>query len=667
MTTQLGFYFDQSRCIGCYACVAACRSWHRLDQDTPDLVQLRLREKGEFPKVSLSLLFVPCLHCAEPRCQYVCPAEAISKDSRGIVAADGEKCRSASRCGLVDEAGLNGNRFEEIASPCQAACPAGVHIPGFIALLAKGKTKEALDLVRERMPLPSVCGRICMAPCEGKCQRGEVDEPVAVNALKRFVAGAEYDMPGPLPRTKTQKVAIAGSGPAGLAAAVDLARLGYGVTIFEAAPVAGGWLAMGIPDYRLPKDVLKKDIKYIEALGVEIRVNTPLGGSLTPRDLLAKGYGAVLLATGAHRGQQLDIPGASLAGVTAGTVFLRELNLKGKPKVGKRVLVIGGGNVAIDSARSARRLGAAEVHLACLETREQMPATPAESRQAEEEGIVFHPALAARKITGKGGRASGVELVGIKNLMFDGDGRPRWEVIAGSEQVIAADTVIVAIGQAPEIPDVVKSNVQLTARGTIAVEPDTLMTSSPGIFAAGDAVRGPRNFVEAVADGHRAALGIDAYLQNTFLQDAPPATAEVKFRIPADVQKAKRQVPPSLPAGKRVSTFSEVEGGLSAEAALNEAKRCLNCAGHLCRDVCPYEVPRFTRQGRVHIVKCDMCLDRLGEGRAPACEASCPTEAIDVGGIEELQARYGDLKEIENFPDYRETRPSITFRGKKQG
>ena len=450
-------------------------------------------------------------------------------------------------------------------------------------------------------------------------------------------------------------------------AAYDLIKKGYGVTIYEASPVIGGWLAMGIPQYRLPREILKRDIDYIKALGVEIRVNTLLGDGLTLDDLASQGYGATLLAMGAQRGQRLKIPGADLGGILVATSFLRDFNLGKKVKIGNRVTVIGGGSVAVDAARTALRLGAAEVHLVCLECREDMPAAASELAEAEEEGITIHPSLTIAKVLGKGGKVTGVECLRLRGVEFDEDGQPRVDVIKGTELVLPADTVIFAVGQTPDLPNIIGDGViETTRRGAIAVDPETLATSRPGIFAAGDVVRGPSNFVQAIADGQKAAFSIDYYLQKSVqrVDQVELKASDIKVKIPTDVERQERQPMPSLPIPERAGNFAEVALGFSPEMAIAEAKRCLNCAGHLCRDVCPYDVPQFSINGSSRIVKCDLCVDRLNQSCDPACVATCPTEALDAGPMEELMAKYGNLRELEDFADYHETNPQIVFRAR---
>ncbi|GAI76152.1 unnamed protein product, partial [marine sediment metagenome] len=273
---QLGFYVNQSRCTGCYTCRVACKDWHDVPAGPASWIRVITTEKGKFPNLSLSNLFNACYHCADPICATVCPAEAISKrEEDGIVIVDREKCRQTASCGIISN--YKDIPFGDMQSPCTIACPAGVNAQGYIALVARGKFREALELIRQDLPLPSVCGRVCQHPCETACKRQELDEPIAIMDLKRFVTDQVLSMPEPLPITESQKVAIIGSGPAGLAAAWELAKNGYPTTIFEALPVAGGMLAVGIPDYRLPKEILLRDLDYLKALGIKIKTSSPIG------------------------------------------------------------------------------------------------------------------------------------------------------------------------------------------------------------------------------------------------------------------------------------------------------------------------------------------------------------------------------------------------------
>jgi len=669
---QLGFYFDQTRCTGCYACSVACKDWHDTPAGPAKWMRVLYREEGRYPNLFVSYLATPCYHCAEPICAFVCPNEAITKrDEDGIVVIDRDKCREEHTCGIISEEGMGPDfLYGEAEAPCQVACPAHLYIPGYVALIAKGKFKEALDLVRQRMPLPSVCGRVCLHPCETACRRKEVEEPIAIMALKGFVIdNAPQELPERLPQIYQDKVAIAGSGPAGLAAAYDLIRMGYGVTVFEALPVAGGMLSVGIPEHRLPREVLKRDIDYLAALGIDIKTNTPVDLGQGLDDLSSQGYGAILLALGAHKGQKLNIPGANLEGTLVGTSFMRDVNTGEAVKVGGKVMVVGGGNVAMDCARSARRLGAAEVNVVCLESREDMPAESSEVEQAEEEGIQVHPSLTLTRILGDAGKVAGVECVEVAGLQFDQGGQPQFDIVKGGEQSISADTVIFAIGQTPDLTGLAaKGEIETNQRGTIAADPETLMTGRRGIFSAGDCSSGVTSVIDAIASGQKAAFYINRYLQGDVLRVRPKKTieeADIKVNIPPETEKQPRQPMPLLPVAERVTSFKEVGLGFSEEAAIEEAKRCLNCAGHLCKDVCPYSAPQFADEENAKIQKCDLCLERWTDDKKPICVEACPVRALDAGSLDELRAKYGDIRDAHGFVYSPIAEPSIVNKPKR--
>ena len=673
--TQIGFYFDQKRCTGCHTCAVSCKDWHDIPAGPAKWMRILCQEEGRFPELFVSYLAAPCYHCDEPICAVVCPNEAITKrDEDGIVVVDRDKCREEHTCGIISETAMGPDfLYGESEAPCQVACPAHLYIPAYTALIAKGKFKEALDVIRRRMPLPSVCGRVCLHPCETACRRQELEEPIAIMALKRFVSDhVSQERPERLPQTQKDKVAIIGSGPAGLAAAYDLIRLGYGVTVFEALPVAGGMLSAGIPEHRLPREVLKQDIDYIEAIGVEIKTGTPVDLGKGLDELLnSQGYGAVLLALGAGKGQKLAIPGADLEGTLIGTSFMKDVNLGNSVKAGQKVLVIGGGNVALDCARSAYRLGATEVHVACLECEEDMPAEATELKQAGEEGVQVHPSLTLTRVLENNGKVAGVECAQVTDLQFDQDGQPQFQVVKGSEQTLSADTVIFAIGQTPDTTGLTAEfGVNTKQNGTIIADPETMLTGRRGVFTAGDATTGPTSIIDAIASGQKAAFYINRYLQGEVLRVRPQKTvneAEIKVDIPAEAEKQPRQHMPTLPLAERLSNFKEVVLGLDEEAAIEEAKRCLNCAGHLCKDVCPYASPQFADEEKSKMQKCDLCLERLERGQQTICVEACPVYAIDVGPLDELKRKHGDTTEAYGLQYSEGLNPSVIFNPKRRG
>ena len=665
---QRAFYFDQTRCIGCFTCCVACKDWHDIPAGPAHWRRVIPFEEGKFPQLFLAYLSTACYHCEEPLCAVVCPAEAITKREKdGVVVVDRQRCRESARCGITAS---NGNGQINVAA-CEVTCPAHVDVPGYIALIGKGRFKESLDLMREKLPLPGVLGRVCSQPCESECKRGELDSPLAIRDLKRFACDAVVDeKPTPLPRTKNQSVAIIGSGPAGLSAAYDLIRKGYGVTIFEALPVIGGMLAVGIPRYRLPREVLDRDIDYLKGLGIEIRTNTPIGREMTLDDLSRQGYEAIFIAVGAHQGHKLSIPGAGVANVLVGSSFLHQVNLGKKIKLGRKVLVLGGGNIAIDCARVALRLGAQKVAVACLESREQMPALASEIAEAEKEGVVIHPSLTFKKIACRNGRAIGAECLRLLWMEFDKDGNPHIEAIAGSEHVVSANTIIFAIGQSPELNSLLAgTDIKVTRRGTIAVDRETLETSRPGVFAGGDAVTGTAWVIDAIAAGQRAADHIDRYLKGEVLKnsrrDIPVKASEIKVEIPPELVKEDRPFMPTLEVQQRVHNFNEIALGYEKEKALAEARRCLNCVGRLCLRVCPYDAPQFGAEKGAKMQKCDLCLDRLEENKNPICVDACIMRALDAGPLEELKAKYGDIQECAGFTYSSSTKPAIIFKPKR--
>jgi len=468
--------------------------------------------------------------------------------------------------------------------PCRAACPAGVNVQGYVALVREGKYKEALELIRRENPLPIVCGRICFHPCETKCERGKLDEPVAVNALKRFVTDWELkhgkeEKVELIPKIHEEKTAIVGSGPTGLAAAYELVKKGYPVTVFESLHEVGGMLRVGIPEYRLPKKLLEIEIKRIKDLGIEIQTGTAIGKDLTIEQLQQKGYKAILIAVGTQESWKLGIEGEDLKGVIHALDFLKDVNLGKKVELGERVAVIGGGNVAVDAARTALRLGAKKVSILYRRSRAEMPAFSLEAKEAENEDIEFQFLVAPKKILGENGKVTALECIRMELGEPDESGRRRPIPIADSEFVINLDAVIPAIGEAPDV-SFLPAGAKVTGRKTIECDPLTLETSLPGIFAGGDVVSGPATVVDAIAAGKRAAVSIDRYLRGEDLKVGREEEIKLVEEVSKEgVEKKYRQVMPILPVEKRVGSFEEIETGFTEEMALQEAQRCLSCGG----------------------------------------------------------------------------------------
>jgi len=462
---------------------------------------------------------------------------------------------------------------------CQVSCPAGVHAQGYVALIAEGKFSEAVTLVKRDNPFPAVCGRVCHHPCEAACRRGLLDEPVAIRPLKRMIADYELEHVAeiPLPERsppRPERVAVVGAGPAGLTCAHYLALDGFPVTVFEALPVAGGMLTVGIPEYRLPRDVLRAEIDQVARLGVDIRTGTALGRDFSLDDLAAEGYQAVFLAVGAHRDQKLGVPGEDVPGVVSGVEFLRRVNLGEPVTVGRQVLVIGGGNVAIDAARSSLRLGARRVTVVYRRSRGEMPAAAHEVIAAEEEGIEFLFLTAPAAVAGDG-QVQGLRCLRMQLGEADASGRRRPVPVPGSDFTLEADQVIVAIGQTP---DTTFAPPGMTDRwGNLAADADTLATSRPGVFAGGDAVTGPATAIEAIAAGRRAAASIRRHLDGGVLTAPRPLPPPAVGPVPWGKERAARAVMPELDPASRRADFQEVERGFSREAAMAEARRCLDC------------------------------------------------------------------------------------------
>ncbi|NLO75230.1 MAG: NADH-quinone oxidoreductase subunit NuoF [candidate division WS1 bacterium] len=473
-----------------------------------------------------------------------------------------------------------GTCSEMMKAPCEHACPAGIDVPAYVNLIAQGKFDEAYAVIRDANPFPSVCGRVCTAYCEAQCRRGQMDAPVAIRLLKRAASDLRTTTWKPeLEPQRHRKVAVVGSGPAGLTVAYDLVRKGYEVTVFEKQAIPGGMLALGIPDYRLPAEILQKEIQEILDLGIELQTGVEFGKDITLQDLGDQGYEAVFLGIGCQVGIPLEVPGAEAEGVLDAVKFLRELALREEPQIGGRVAVIGGGDTAIDSARSALRLGAKEVHLVYRRTEEEMPAHPEEIEAARAEGIKFHMLAAPREVLSKQGKVAGLVCQQMRLGEFDKSGRRRPVPVEDADFTLEVDTVIAAIGQRMD-PACVCVDCD---GGKILSEPRTGETSLPEVFAGGDATWGPMTAVDAIADGHRAAAAIHSKLSGEPLPEPKkrPRTrvsAEVMAELEATADQEIAPVEPErIPEEQRCTGFCEVELGFCLPAACQEASRCLHC------------------------------------------------------------------------------------------
>ena len=558
-------------------------------------------------------------------------------------------------------------RFWMDMIPCQAACPVKTDAGKYVQLIAEGQFRESFLVARSPNPFASVCGRVCAAPCEDACRRGRIDSPITIRALKRFVTekygiesmepDTQDDLRDGLPDAgnkrrwhlpvlqesranvaRGKKVAVIGGGPAGIAAANDLALMGYRVTVFEATNQAGGMMIHGIPEFRLPRSVIEKEIQKVGQLGVEIRLNTPLNEKFGLKELRDEGYEAVFLSVGVQKGRDMNIEGSNLDGVVKAIDYLLNINNGYRVDLGRKVLVIGGGFVAfdaarmalragieasangedvqggtdglhaaIDAARTAIRAGAVEVHIASLESFEEMPVMRTqqgreEFEESQREGVHFIPQRGAKRFIGENGRLKAVELIGVKQT-YDEKGRFNPVYDPTFTETFEADSIILAIGQQADLSFLTpEDRVELTPQGTIKVDSDTLATSLPGLFAGGDVAFGPRNLIEAVANGKRAALSIDDYLRGVKTElvvslsiDQLPTRA---YRRPEDYEKCERTAPPTTSINRRTG-ISEVETGYSEEQARQQAERCLYC--HIqtiydaekcvlcnrCVDICP--------------------------------------------------------------------------------
>ncbi|ADH87240.1 FAD-dependent oxidoreductase [Desulfurivibrio alkaliphilus] len=524
--------------------------------------------------------------------------------------------------------------------PCRRACPVHADVRSYVNLAGQGKYAEALAVIRRRLPYAAVCGRICHHPCEANCRRREVDGAVAIREIKRFVA--EHPEQANLPVTpgmgERQRVAVIGGGPAGLSAALELARRGYRPTVFEKEPKAGGIPAVAIPDYRLPKEVLQRDIDWILGHGVELQTGVQIGTDRSIKELHRQGFAAVIIAVGLSTSRLLPLPGVDQPGVYGALDFLRAVTAGRQLAIGREILVIGGGNVACDTARTALRLGGGlRVKLLCLESETEMPALPEEIDEAREEGIELLTRRGPLAIETAAGRISGLRHRRVRRV-FNDQGQFAPEFDDSDQQTTTCDTVIFAIGQALEQDFIKGSGLKLDQRGRLPCDPASRQTSVPWIFAAGEAISPPGSVVEACAHGKRTAEAVDQYLRGEAICPPPepppalerlaPATAEQVARFPR-VNLATRQ------AARRKQDFAPYVATISEEQAVSEARRCLECGNGArvtadrcvkclnCVRLCPYQAPRIEQVALINRERCLAC---------GICHGACPTGAIKMAG-----------------------------------
>ena len=622
----------------CSACILSPKLVEVGRHPNVDILTRReiVRVEGEPGRFKVALRHLPrfvdldkCTGCGE--CVDVCPVDLTSDFNHNL---DRRKAiyrkfpQAIPSAFAIDKAGT---------SPCKAACPAHISVQGYVALIAKGKYREALALIKRDNPFPVVCGRVCNHPCETACMRAEVDDPVAIMHLKRFVADLDLDAETrfipEIEEPKAQKVAIVGAGPAGLSAAYYLAVAGYKVTVFEALPVPGGMLAVGIPDYRLPRDLLAAEIEVIKALGVEIRCNTRVGKDISLAEL-KKNYDALFIGVGAHVGNQLGIEGEELAGNIQGIDYLRRVNLGEQVDLGRKVAVIGGGNVAMDAVRTALRNGSEEAFILYRRTREEMPAAAEEIEEALAEGIRMEFLAAPVRVLGEKGRVTGLECVRMELGPADESGRRRPVPVAGSEFVIEVDAVVAAIGQRSDLALLQKQKkISLTSWNTVEVDRLTGATAEPGVFAGGDLVLGPATVIEAVSAGKEAAVSIDRYLKGEDLKAGRRENWDENIAVPSPEKIANRKkegrIPmPELDPEVRKKNFAEVMLGYSEEQARREAEKCLNCG--ICSE-------------------CYQCVDAC-VAKAIDHEMSVSEETIEVGAI--IAAPGGEIFDAVNKGEF---------------
>lgn len=522
--------------------------------------------------------------------------------------------------------------------PCQAACPIHQDVRGYIGAVVKKEFHKAVEIIKETNPLPFICATICAHPCENECRRRNVDEALSIRSLKRAALDFGNKIPNESFSPKGERVVVIGSGPGGLTAAHDLALLGYKVTVIEKEPALGGALANFVPLYRLPRELINRDIDGIMALGVMFKNDLALGTDIKIADLKSQGYQAILISTGLPISRSLSLPGFDMNNVWLALPFLRDINFNGRRiDNGKTVIVIGGGNVAIDVARSAIRAGASKVKLVCLESFDEMPAFPWEIQEAEEEGVDINCSWGPKCIKAKEGSVCALETVAVTSV-FDEKGCFNPTFCEDKSSVIEGDIVIIAIGQTSDLSFLNGNDIKLAQNGKIIIDPISLVTSDPGIFACGEVVTGPGMAVEAMASGRQAALSIHNYLQGIPLTNSrePGSLDQLDEEVVSSIKRQVRQAMPLLDIEKRIKNFDYIEAGYTQEMALYEARRCLNCGAGArriedkcidcltCVRVCPYDVPIVTPAPENSVdIREDQCQ------ACGICVVECPARAIE--------------------------------------
>jgi len=542
------FTLNPNKCVMCTRCIRACK-----DLRGVGILVEKTQGEDRYSGIEngISLTEAGCRFCGA--CAEVCPTGAI----------------------MDKEELTRGKNRKTALLPCRYTCPAEIDVPRYLRFIGEGDYTAAAAVIREKVPFPGVLGYVCDHPCEDICRRGQINESIAIRELKRYTAENTDALPKINKKPDTgKKVAVIGSGPAGLTAAYYLALQGHNVTVFDALPLAGGMLRYGIPSYRLPREALDREIDYIRSAGVEIKTGVKVA---SVEKLFEQGFDGVMAAVGTQRGQKLPIPGADAPGTLIGVDFLRVVNSGEKVNIGKNVLVLGGGNVAFDCARAARRLGA-QVKMACLESRETMPASDDEIKQGEEEGITLYPACAFTRIITENNKITGVECLEVTSLEFIEANQPQIETKEDSTHVLEADTVIFAIGQKPEIPE--GFGVNTTDGGLIELDVFTGGTSRENVFAAGDAVSGTSSVIKAIASGRKAAAALDVYLGgggNIDEKLAPEQKVEICIGKVEGFATLKRCEDKLVIPEKRLKNFERVIADLEKDIIEYEAKRCLQC------------------------------------------------------------------------------------------